>query len=176
HLPAGRLRDVLIAAAERFGWSTYRPPAGHRGAGLACGFEKGGYVATCAELEVRDDAIRVLRAVTAFECGAVINPTDLRNQVEGAVVQGIGGALMEEIRFADGKLLNPRFSEYRVPRFSDLPELETVLLDRKDLPSAGAGETPIIAIAPAIANALYHATGQRVRSMPLKLDGGTRRP
>ncbi|HEU5317549.1 MAG TPA: molybdopterin cofactor-binding domain-containing protein, partial [Chloroflexota bacterium] len=108
-------------------------------------------------------------AVTAYECGTVINPEHLTNQVEGAVVQGLGGALMEAIRFAGGRLQNPRFSDYRVPRFSDLPELETVLLNRTDLPSAGAGETPIIAIAPAIGNAVVVATGRRLRDLPLSL-------
>ncbi|MGI8423461.1 MAG: molybdopterin cofactor-binding domain-containing protein, partial [Chloroflexota bacterium] len=176
HLPPGRVRDALVAAADRFGWSTYRASP-NRAAGLACGTEKGGYVATCAEVEVvsagaadaggAGETIRVRRAVTAFECGAIINPNDLRNQVEGAVVQGIGGALMEQIRFQDGRILNPRFSDYRVPRFSDLPDLDTVLLNRTDLPSAGAGEAPITAIAPAIANAFFSATGRRLRSLPL---------
>jgi isoquinoline 1-oxidoreductase len=164
-----RLRAVLAAAAERFGWK----PGGSTattGRGLACGTEKGGYVATCAEVQIDADsgAVRVARAVTAFECGAVVNPDTLRNQVEGAVIMGIGGALLEAIDFADGRVLNPRFSGYRVPRFGDLPALETVLLDRKDLPPAGAGETPLIAIAPAIANAIFAATGQRRRGLPLR--------
>jgi CO/xanthine dehydrogenase Mo-binding subunit len=67
----------------------------------------------------------------------------------------------------DGKILNPRFSDYRVPRFGDVPVLETVLLDRKDLPSAGAGETPLIALAPAVGNAIFQATGVRLQSMPM---------
>ena len=77
-----------------------------------------------------------------------MNPDSLKNQVEGAVIMGIGGALFEAIDFAEGKIENPFFSQYRVPRFSDLPALETSLLDRKDLPSAGAGETPIVCVAP----------------------------
>jgi len=80
---------------------------------------------------------------------------------------GIGGALFEAIDFADGKILNPRLSKYRVPRFSDVPKIEVILLDRKDLPSAGAGETPIVGIAPALANAIFNAIGVRVRSMPI---------
>ncbi|MBW3623890.1 MAG: molybdopterin-dependent oxidoreductase, partial [Armatimonadetes bacterium] len=109
--------------------------------------------------------------VTAFECGAVVNPEGLKNQVDGGVLMGLGGALFEAIAFDDGKILNPRFSGYRVPRFSDLPRMETILLDRKDLPSAGAGETPIMGIAPAIGNAIFHATGQRLRSLPLVPNG-----
>src|SRR5262249_52360297 len=109
--------------------------------------------------------------VTAFECGAILNPDHLKNQVEGAVVMGLGGALFEAIRFENGKILNPRFSRYRVPRFSDVPILETVLLDRKDLPSAGAGETPIVAVAPAIGNAIFQAAGIRLRSLPMAPNG-----
>ena len=84
---------------------------------------------------------------------------------------GMGPALREEMRFEGGKMLNAAFSRYRVPRFADVPELEVHLLDRPDLPSAGAGETPLIAIAPAVANALHAATGQRSRAMPIRLPG-----
>jgi nicotinate dehydrogenase subunit B len=84
---------------------------------------------------------------------------------------GIGGALFEAIDFDQGKVKNARFSSYRLPRFSDLPRLETVLLDRKDLPSAGAGETPIVALAPAVGNAIFAASGIRLRSLPLAPDG-----
>src|SRR5262249_36646036 len=109
--------------------------------------------------------------VTAFECGAILNPDGLKNQVEGAVVMGLGGALYEAIDFADGKILNPRFSRYRVPRFSDMPAMETVLLDRKDLASAGDRETPIVAVAPVVGNAICAATGVRLRSMPMMPNG-----
>src|ERR1700739_3853174 len=113
--------------------------------------EKGGHVAPCAEISIGGDRrVKVERVVTTFECGAIVNPEHLKNQVEGAVVMGLGGALFEAVKFADGKMLNPGFAQYRVPRFADLPALETVLIDRKDKPSAGAGETPIIAVAPAV--------------------------
>ncbi len=94
-----------------------------------------------------------------------------KNQVEGAVVMGLGGALFEAIRFENGTIRNPRFARYRVPRFTDLPEIEVVLLDRPDLPSAGAGESPIVAIAPAVGNAIFGATGIRLRSLPMVPDG-----
>ena len=84
---------------------------------------------------------------------------------------GIGGALFEAIQFQNGRILNPHFAQYRVPRFKDVPKIETVLLDRKDLPSVGAGEAPIVGIAPAIANAIFQATGERLRSLPLAPDG-----
>ncbi|HKC89443.1 MAG TPA: molybdopterin cofactor-binding domain-containing protein, partial [Blastocatellia bacterium] len=163
-----RLRAVLEAAAKAFGWGKSKPGADH-GFGVAGGFEKAGYVANCAEVAVdrASGKVKLLRVVTAFECGAVVNPDGLKNQVEGAVIQGIGGALFEAIDFENGKILNPRFSRYRVPRFSDTPKLETVLLDRKDLPSAGAGECPIVALAPAVGNAIFDATGVRLRSLPM---------
>jgi isoquinoline 1-oxidoreductase len=163
-----RLRAVLEAAAEKFGWRRRKKDPGV-GYGLAAGFEKGGYVATCAEVAVdrTTGAVRVLRVVEAFECGAIVNPDHLRNQVEGSIVMGLGGALFEAVEFEDGRILNPRFSAYRVPRFSDLPQIEVVLLDRKDLPAAGAGETPIVGIAPAAGNAIFDATGVRLRSLPL---------
>jgi isoquinoline 1-oxidoreductase len=167
-----RLRAVLAAAAERFGWGRGKPEPG-RGVGLACGTEKGGYVATCAEVAVdrSGGALRVTRAVTAFECGAIVNPDQLKNQVEGALAMGLGGALFEAIHFDAGKVTNARFARYRVPRFSDMPAVEVVLLDRKDLPSAGAGEAPIVAIAPAIGNAIHAATGVRLTALPLAPDG-----
>jgi isoquinoline 1-oxidoreductase len=163
-----RLRAVIIAAADKFNWKGRQKAAG-RGFGIAAGFEKGGYVATCAEVSVdsQTGAVKVLRAVVAFECGAVVNPEHLRNQVEGGVIQGLGGALFEEIHFGEGKIANNRLARYRVPRFADMPVIESVLLDRKDLVSAGAGETPIVGIAPAIGNAIFDANGKRIRRLPL---------
>lgn len=167
HLRDGRMRAVLEAAAEAFGWQTFRAGEG-RGRGIAAGTEKGSYVATCAEVAVdADGAVRVTRVVQAFECGAIVNPAGLRSQVEGALVQGLGGALFEAVRFENGRILTDGFRSYRVPRFGDMPAVEIVLLDRKDLASAGGSETPIIGIAPAIGNAIFDATGRRLRSLPL---------
>jgi nicotinate dehydrogenase subunit B len=172
NLKEPRLRAVLEAAAKQFGWNKGKAAAGS-GFGLACGTEKGSFVATCAEVAI-DKAkgrVQVVRAVTAFECGAVLNPDHLKNQVEGCVVMGLGGALFEQIEFKDGVILNPNFSDYKLPRFRDTPLLETILLDRQDLASEGAGETPIIGIAPAVGNAIFAATGIRLRSMPMVPDG-----
>lgn len=167
-----RLLAVLIAATENFGWSQRQRLAGH-GYGLALGTEKGSYVSACVEIAVDPQSreVRIVRIVQAFECGAIVNPDGLRNQVEGAIVQGMGGALWEAIDFANGAVLTDRFSKYRVPRFADIPSIEVVLLDRKDLPSAGAGETPLVAIAPAIGNAIFDATGLRLRSLPMTPHG-----
>jgi isoquinoline 1-oxidoreductase len=167
NLKDARLKAVLEAAAKQFGWG--QKPAADRGFGIASGTEKGSYVATCAEVAVDRSRgkVQVVRLVTAFECGAVLNPDHLKNQVEGAAVMGLGGALFEAIQFDDGKIQNARFSRYRVPRFGDVPSIEVVLLDRKDLASAGAGETPIVTVAPAVGNALFQAAGVRLRSLPM---------
>jgi isoquinoline 1-oxidoreductase len=169
-----RMRDVLLAATRAFGWGKTKPASGH-GFGLSCGFEKGGYVATCVEIAIakgKDNAqVRIVRVVEAFECGAVVNPLHLRNQIEGSIVQAIGGALFEDVQFENGKILNARFADYRLPRFSDTPAIEVVLVDRKDLPSAGAGETPMVGLAPAVGNAIFNATGMRLRSLPLAPKG-----
>lgn len=175
-----RLRAVFESAAARFGWSSRKPAPGH-GFGIAGGVEKGGYIAMCAEVEVEGGAqnaekstgdlasvkAKVVRVVAAFECGAVINPDGLRNQVSGSIVQGLGGALFEAVHFDNGHILNPHFRDYRVPRFRDVPAIEVEIIDRKDLPSAGAGETPIVGLAPAVANAIFSAGGPRLRGLPL---------
>jgi isoquinoline 1-oxidoreductase len=167
-----RLRAVLEAAAKQFGWGNQKPASG-TGFGIAGGTEKGSYVASCAEVaaDAKTGRVKVIRIVTAFECGAIINPDHLKNQIEGAAMMGLGGALFEAIQFADGKILNPRLSSYRVPRFADMPKIEAIVVDRKDLPSQGAGETPIVAIAPAIGNAIFNATGIRLRSLPMVPNG-----
>jgi isoquinoline 1-oxidoreductase len=168
-----RMRSVLEAAAKSFGWDPKKEVPWGRGCGIACGSEKGSYVATCAEVAVekKSGAVRVVRLVEAFECGAIVNPDGLRNQVVGAMIQGLGGALFEAIEFEDGRIKNAHFASYRVPRFRDVPEIEVVLLDRKDIPSAGAGETPIMSVAPAIGNAIFDATGKRLNSLPLVPNG-----
>jgi isoquinoline 1-oxidoreductase len=172
HLDNSRLRAVLEVAAKRFNWrERVKQKQPGLGVGLACGTEKGSYAAACAEIAVDEanDKISVRRVTQVFECGAVINPHNLTAQVQGAIIMGLGPALREEMRFAGGKIGNAAFSRYLVPRFEDVPELDIHLLDRPDLASAGAGETPIIAIAPAIGNAVFHATGKRIRQMPLRL-------
>lgn len=175
HLADERLAAVLRAVAERARWVARNPKPDRRagrGRGLAVGLEKGGRVATYAEVEVHEDRrLELLRLVTGYECGAIVHPSNLRSQVEGGTIMAIGGALFEAIHFENGRILNPKLSEYRVPRFRDVPPIEVVLLDRRDLPSQGGGETPLIAVAPAIANAIYDASGRRLRALPLAPDG-----
>jgi isoquinoline 1-oxidoreductase len=173
NLEDARLRAVLETAAEKFGWG--RRPTKGNGFGIACGFEKGGYIAACAEVAAdrASGAVKIMRVVAAFDCGAVVNPAGLRSQISGGIVQGIGGALFEAVDFENGVVRNARLAQYRVPRFSDVPSIEVVLVDRKDQPSMGAGETPIIAIAPAVGAAIFDATGVRPRGLPMARNGLT---
>jgi isoquinoline 1-oxidoreductase len=166
-----RLRAVLEAAASGFKWGTKLPEG--RGAGIACGFEKGGYIAACAEVAAdrASGPVKITRVVAAFDCGAVVNPVGLKAQISGGIIQGIGGALFEAVEFENAIVKNAKLSQYRVPRFSDVPSIEVILIDRKDQPSMGAGETPIIAIAPAVGAAIFDATGIRVRSLPMARNG-----
>ena len=140
--------------------------------GLACGIEKGSYVACCAQVSIHrnEGTYKVTDVCQAYECGAIVNPGNLKAQVEGCIVQGLGAVLWEEMHFKDGKILNPRFSRYKVPRFKDVPAMEIVLVNRPDLESVGGSETPIIGIAPAVANALHQAVQTRIRSLPLRND------
>jgi len=172
HLERGRLRTVLEEAANKFNWrERVKKKERDVGIGLACGTEKGSYVAACAEVAIdrAQNKFTVRRVCQAYECGTILNPANLRNQNEGAIIMGLGAVLREEMKFENGKITNAAFSEYRVPRFSDVPELDIHLLNPPDVASVGAGETPIIAVAPAVANAIFHATGERLRELPLRL-------
>jgi CO/xanthine dehydrogenase Mo-binding subunit len=172
HLDDTRLKAVLEEAAKRFRWvQRAKEKKPNRGVGLACGTEKGSYVACCAEVEVdrSTNQIHVRDVCETFDCGPVMNPDNLRSQIEGAITMGLGPALREEIKFENGAITSTNFGSYRVPRFADLPTIAVHAMNRTDAPAAGAGETPIIAIAPAIGNAVFQATGLRLRSMPMKL-------
>jgi isoquinoline 1-oxidoreductase len=171
HLENPRLRAVLEKAAREFGWAERRKKVTPElGVGLACGTEKNSVVAACVEVKVdrARGGIAVTEFCEAFECGPILNPANLLSQVQGCIVMALGGALTEELQFAGGRILNPRFSRYRVPRFRDVPRIDVHLVENRDIPPAGGGETPIIAAAPAIANAVFAATGVRLRSMPLR--------
>jgi len=170
NLEDDRFIAALQSAAKAFGWNESKTN-GH-GYGIAGGFEKGGYVGCCAEVMISDNKeVKVIRITQAFDCGAIINPHHLENQAIGSIVQGLGGALFEAIEFANGKILNAGLSSYRVPRFSDIPKIEIVLIDRKDMPSVGAGEACIVGVAPAIRNAIVDATGIGLNSLPM-IPGG----
>ena len=168
-----RLAAVLTEAAKRFDWAS-RSKAGREntGVGLACGFDKGSYIATVVEVAVdpSDRSYAVKKITAAYDCGKIVNPDNLMSQVKGGIIMGLGAALREEMRFENGRMLNASFGEYHVPLFEDVPaDFDVHLIDRPEAPSVGAGETPIIAIAPAVANAVFAATKNRARAMPIKL-------
>jgi isoquinoline 1-oxidoreductase len=176
HLEEGRLRDVLKAAANKFKWAQrVKQKNPTVGVGIACGTEKGSFTAACVEVGIDKDKgdISVRHVCQAYECGTILNPDGLMAQVQGAIIMGIGGALREKMEFENGKITNASFWQYEVPRMKDVPEMDIILLNRPDLPSTGAGETPIVAVAPAVANAVFHATGQRIRQMPIQLAAAT---
>ncbi len=171
NLADDRLAAVLRAVAEHIGWEGTRDRVPGMGVGIACGLEKDGRVVTAAQVAISRGQVRVTGLVTGYECGTIVNPHAVRSQIEGATVMALGGAMFEAISFSGGAITNAGFSGYRVPRLADIPPIEVILLDRPDLPSAGAGETPMIAVAPAIASAIFEATGLRLRSLPLTADG-----
>jgi nicotinate dehydrogenase subunit B len=162
-----RLRAVFEQGGKQFGWN--KPGVANHGFGVGGGYEKLGYVATFVEVALTPATgdVKIERVLTAFDCGAIVNPDGLRNQLIGANIMGLGGAIFEAIEFENGRITNNLFSKYRVPRFRDIPPMEVLLIDRKDLPSVGAGEAPIVGIAPAIANAVFAVTQVRLRSLPL---------
>ncbi|MFO7825252.1 MAG: molybdopterin cofactor-binding domain-containing protein [Cyclobacterium sp.] len=172
NLDNDRLEAVINAAAGDFDWNRAKAGPNH-GFGMACGAVKGGFVATFAEISVDRESreLKIIKAITAFECGAIINPRHLESQVTGCVLQGLGGALFESVDFKDGDISNAFLSSYRVPRFKDVPDMKVILLDRKDLPSSGAGEAPIVCIAPAIRNAIDDAVGVKINRLPMLPSG-----
>jgi len=167
-----RLAAVLRAVAEHIGYEPGRDPVPGFGVGIACGLEKDGRVVTAAQVSIgAGRQVKVTGLVTGYECGAIVNPATVTSQIEGATVMALGGAMYEAIRFTGGAVSNAGFSAYRVPRMADVPPVQVILIDRPDLPSAGAGEAPMIAVAPAIGAAIFDATGVRLRSLPLTSDG-----
>jgi isoquinoline 1-oxidoreductase len=162
-----RFRRVLERAAGAHGWAAGAPPT-RRGMGIAVGVDVGSYCATCADVEVQGSEVRVTRVTAALDCGLVVNADGARNQVEGAVVMGLGTALYEAMDFRGGRVLSAGFTRYRVPRTSDAPHIRTELVGDDDTPSTGAGEPGIVPIAAAIASAVFDRTGQRVRELPLQ--------
>ncbi len=167
NLKEERLRAVFKEGGKQFGWN--KPRMANHGFGVGGGFEKLGYMATFVEVSLKPETgeIKIERVLTAFDCGAIVNPDGLRNQLIGANIMGLGGAIFEAIEFENGRIENNAFSKYRVPRFRDVPPMDTLLIDRKDQPSVGAGEAPILGIAPAIANAIFAVTRVPLHSLPM---------
>jgi isoquinoline 1-oxidoreductase len=171
NLTDARMQRVLQAAAKKFGWLPAKAPS-KRGYGVACGTDAGTYVAHMAEVAVDKStgSVVVKRVVCAQEMGLCVNPEGARLQLEGGITMGLGYALSEEIRFNGGEILHSNFDTYTIPHFSWLPQIETVILDAKDLPFQGGGEPPIICMGAVIANAVFDATGARLLQLPMTLE------
>jgi nicotinate dehydrogenase subunit B len=168
HLKDEKMRGVLVAAAEKFGWTSARPSPG-RGCAAALGIDAGTYVATLAEAEVdpKTGGVQVKRVVTAQNMGLVVNPQGARIQIEGCIVMGLGYALTEEMHFRGGDITDRSFGTYQLPRFSWLPEIETLFVeDQNDRPQGG-GEPAIITMGAVVANAICAASGARVLQLPM---------
>ena len=163
-----RMRRVLEVAAGRFGWKKAVLPSG-RGVGVACGIDAGTYVALMAGVRVdaSTGSVKVARIVCAQDMGVVINPDGAKMQMEGCVAMGLGYALTEEVRFDGGRILTRNFDTYELPRFSGMPEIETVLVKNDELTPQGGGEPAIVPVGAAVANAIFDATGARLFEMPM---------
>jgi isoquinoline 1-oxidoreductase len=163
-----RMRSVLEAVGKAVDWKPAAAPS-RRGFGVACGMDAGTYVAHVAEVEVDESTgeVKVKRMVAAQEMGVVVSPDGAKMQMEGCITQGLGYALMEHIRFRGGNILDRNFDSYRIPRFSDLPEIETHLVPNDDLAPQGGGEPAIVCVGAVIANAIYDACGARLFTMPM---------
>jgi len=163
-----RMRSVLEAAAKRFGWKKAASPSG-RGLGIACGIDAGTYVAEIAEVQVDKSTgkVKVKRIVCAQEMGVVINPEGATMQMEGCITMGLGYALSEYLRFKGGQVLESNFDTYTLPHFSQVPEIETILVKNDELTPQGGGEPAIVPVGAVIANAIFDAVGARLFQMPM---------
>lgn len=171
HLKDKRMISVLKAVARLFGWSTAPPPSG-RGYGISCGIDAETCVALMAEVNVNEKTgdIEVIRVACAQDMGQVVNPRGAALQMEGCITMGLGYALSEEMHFSDGRLLDTNFDTYRLPKFSWLPEIKTVLVPNNALPPKGGGEPAIICMGGVLATAVYDATGAAVFQLPMTPD------
>jgi nicotinate dehydrogenase subunit B len=175
YLSEPRLREVLMAAAEKAGWQA-RPSPGPRQDGLAQGrglafarYENDQAIVACVAfvtVDTESGAVRVKRVVVAHDCGLIINPDGVRNQIEGNVIQSLSRALKEEVKFDEWRVTSVDWETYPILKFSEVPDVEIVLINRSDQPALGAGEPAQVTTAAAVANAIFDATGARVRQIP----------
>jgi nicotinate dehydrogenase subunit B len=163
-----RMRKVLQTAADRFGWKKAAAPSG-RGYGIACAMDAETYVAQIAEVTVDNASgqVKVKRIVCAQDMGIVINPEGAAMQIEGCIMMGLGYTLSEDISFKGGQILTTNFDTYELPRFSWMPQIETILVKNDELPPKGGGEPPIVPIGAVVANAIFDATGARLYQFPM---------
>lgn len=162
-----KMTGVLKAVAERFGYTPGKLPSG-RGIGMACGTDAGTWVAFMAEVSVdrTTGTVKVLRLACAQDMGLCVNPQGALIQMEGCMTMALGYTLTEEVRFEAGRVLDLNFDSYSIPKFSWLPKLECIIMDRPDQPPQGGGEPAIIGVGAAVGNAIFDATGARLFRVP----------
>lgn len=168
NLTDAKMIRVLKTAAETFGWKPGKAPSG-RGQGVACGIDSGTYVAHMCEVEAdrKTGEVRVKRVTCAQDMGLVVNPEGAKIQMEGCITMGLGYALAEGMHFKSGEVLDLNFDRYRLPRFSWVPEIETILIDDREAAPQGGGEPAIICMGAVVANALFDSIGARVCDLPM---------
>jgi len=168
NLTDARMVRVVKAAAEKFGWKGGKYPS-NLGRGMVCLDYLGTYVCAMAQISVNRNTghIQVQRIVHAQDMGPIINPEGARMQIEGGITMGLGYCLSEEIEFDGGAIKTNSYSSYKIPRFSWTPQIESVLIENMDIDPSGCGEPPIVGMGALIANALFDATGIRIRQLPL---------
>jgi len=163
-----RARRVLKAAADGLGWKAGAGPSG-QGRGIAVGIDSGTYCALATEVAVdkKTGEIKVKRVVAAQDMGQVINPEGAKMQMDGCVTMGLGYVLSEELRFRGGEILDANFDTYELPRFDQVPVIESILVKNDALSPQGGGEPAIVPMGAAIANAVFDATGVRIYRLPM---------
>ena len=161
---------LLDLVTEKAGWS--KPLAPHHGRGISCFFSKATYLAQVAEVTVNGGNLHVDRVVTVVDPGRVINMNGIRAQIEGAILMGLSAALKERITVKNGSIQQQNFNDYDLLRIPDAPQLETHLIE-DGRPPGGIGEPPLALIGPSVGNAIYAATGKRLRKLPFQLDGSS---
>jgi isoquinoline 1-oxidoreductase beta subunit len=160
-----RAKAVLALAAEKAGWGRQLPE--RVGRGISVQFAFANYMAYVAEVEVaKDGAVRVRRVVCAVDCGTVVNPDTVRAQIEGAAIFGITAALYGDITLKNGRVEQGNFDTYQILRMNEAPSIEVHIVPSREAPS-GMGEPGTSAIAPALTNAIFAATGKRLRKLPI---------
>lgn len=164
-----RMRALLEAALKQFGYKPAAKSPSTRGIGVASSYLYNSYTCTVAQVEVNKTtgAVKVLRVVTASDSGEIVTPLGASMQVESAIIWGVGSALGEQVRFSNGKFADRNFDSYEIAKFSWIPKMEVVLAKSPIPRPLGIGEPPIASVAPAIANAIFDATGARLRHMPM---------
>ncbi len=168
HLDDPRAIEVLKIAAQNANWGVALPQGEGQGIAFAQYENEEAYVATVAQVHVdtKSGEVRVKRIVVAHDCGLIINPDGLRNQIEGNVIQSTSRALKEQVTWANSHITSLDWDSYPILNFSEAPDVEVVLINHPDQRATGAGEPATITTAPAIANAIFAATGARVREIP----------